>query len=389
MAAALFSRGAVRSSGSLAFQSRRFASAAPKAEAPPPAVPAVSQPTKSAAAAAAPKSGASASTATSKAQAFTTALGLSVLGLGGGAAYWWYEQEAANASRIRGMPPLRPASNVQRHHVTGTWFEVGGVVPAWQAAWVGTQWTLTPSPDDAGRLHVEASAHLQSVLLPRVSVPCGEVQLGASPAGPLVTPLQTWLPEALGKALQPQLLVLEAGDEWGANASDSPPHWLLVVNGNDRRRAWLLSRTAFLSPAVHEAARQAASAQGVDTAAWHSTVPALPLYHGSQAADAPVVEDPLEEGAQEEAAALQARAANAPSSVASLAARALHQAQASVADAVEATQDVWHSDGGASNGVRSPLQMAADSLRAVRAERAAAELQARRAANRPPAEEEE
>ncbi|CAE7275839.1 unnamed protein product, partial [Symbiodinium sp. KB8] len=369
MAASLFSRGAVRSSGSLAFQSRRFASAAPKAEAPPPAVPAVSQPTKSAAAAAAPKSGASASTATSKAQAFTTALGLSVLGLGGGAAYWWYEQEAANASRIRGMPPLRPASNVQRHHVTGTWFEVGGVVPAWQAAWVGTQWTLTPSPDDAGRLHVEASAHLQSVLLPRVSVPCGEVQLGASPAGPLVTPLQTWLPEALGKALQPQLLVLEAGDEWGANASDSPPHWLLVVNGNDRRRAWLLSRTAFLSPAVHEAARQAASAQGVDTAAWHST-------------------DPLEEGAQEEAAALQARAANAPSSVASLAARALHQAQASVADAVEATQDVWHSDGGASNGVRSPLQMAADSLRAVRAERAAAELQARRAANRPPAEEE-
>ena len=319
---------------------------------------------------------------------YGSALLLSLVGFGGGAAYVWYEQEEKHAEKLKSLPHMAPYAGLSLRQLCGAqWFEIGGIKPAPQSQFVGTSFSLRPQEEHGSKVasvSLSAKSHLVSLWAPAMEATLGTVRPNSKHTATATTLSREVLPEYF--TLQGDLWVLDAGMANGDPLkSHDSPDWLLVVNGADRRAAWLLSRQPLVTSQLQFRAMQQLQRLGFDISKWSNTPQSLSLYGSPEAAAAahaplPPPEDPLDAEDQQSRAEATARAAHSPPAVSDLAKRALHSSRAAAAAAKEEVQAAVAGGAGPADtrtatGAKSPHDLAMQLLHEVRALRASATLE--------------
>ncbi len=319
---------------------------------------------------------------------YVSALLFSLVGFTGGAAYVYYENEEKHTQHLKGLPHMAPYAGLSLRQLCGVrWFEVGGIKPAPQSQLVGTSFELFPEEvhgSRVGAVSLKASTHLVSLWAPALQGTLGVIRPNSKHTATATTLSKVLVPEYA--TWTSDLWVLDAGMANGDKLkSHDSPDWLLVVNGTDRRAAWLLSRDPLVTSSVHLGAMQKLQRLGFDVTKWTNTTQSLPLYGSPQAAAAahtPLnpIEDPLDTEDAADRAAAARRAAKSPPAVTDLAKRALHSGRAAAVAAGEEVQSAVQGSpltpaaARRGNGAKSPHDMAVQLLNEVRSLRASDEL---------------
>lgn len=302
----------------------------------------------------------------------------------------WHEQEEKHKEKLKSMPHLAPYAGLSLRQLCGVqWFEIGGIKPAPQSQLVGTSFQLVPEETQGSRVaavSLKSKSHLVSLWAPAVGGTLGVVRPNSKHTATATTITREVVPRYF--SLQGDLWVLDAGMANGDRLkSHDSPDWLLVVNGADRRAAWLLSRQPLVTSTLQFRAMQQLQRLGFDISKWSNTTQSLPLYGSPEACAAartplPPLEDALDTDDQQSRAEAAARAAHSPPAVSDLAKRALHSGRAAAVAAGEEVQAAvagapltpLGQDSRAGNNAKSPHDLAVQLLQEVRAVRASKAL---------------
>jgi hypothetical protein len=311
---------------------------------------------------------------------YGSAVLLSLCGFVGGAAYVWHEREEEHKHKLKGLAPMAPFAGLSLRQLCGVqWFEIGGIKLAPQSQLVGTTYELKPEEVIGSKVasaSLHASSRLLSLWAPHMSMELGSLRPHSKHAATAATISRPVIPEWL--TATGSLWVLDAGTASGDRLrTHDTPDWVLVVNGSDRRAAWLLSRSRLVTTPVQHRALEGLQALGFDIAQWRTTAQALPLYGGSAAAAAAMepAEDLLDTEDQAQRTQAARRAAASPPAITELAQRAYRSSRAAALSAGEEMEVVLREGIPPSGGGKSPHEMAMHLLGEVQALRAASKLQ--------------